>query len=173
MVDNSISSNAMQAEASDSESQLDQGIDCDPRTIASFSIARAYWLFKSDMRSRLKDIGISGHAVNALWVIVNRNGVTQQELVKEIEINEGTLVATIDELISVGAVTKSLSPTDRRVNIIYPTEQGRKILTQGLGILRQHENHMLTALNAAERESLESYLNRIVSFLQKRPDSDS
>lgn len=133
----------------------------DPRSIVSYSVARAYWLLRADMGTHLKNMGIKGHSVNALWVIAQRGETSQQDLARELAIDQGTLVSVIDELTEKGALRKEINPKDRRVNLLSLTEVGIKLLEDGLLRLKQHEEHVFSSLTASEHQLLGTLLEKV------------
>ena len=60
-----------------------------------------------------------------------------------------------------GLVTKQMSETDNRFNLVELTDEGKTIVQQGIQIFDEIENAAAAGFTEEEKEQLRSYLERI------------
>ena len=97
-----------------------------------------------------------------LNLVAAAEGRSQQAIAAEIEIPPSRMVALVDELEQRGLVERRPDPEDRRVRALFLTAKGKRCLTRGRQIARQHEEEMTKGMSPADRKRLVALLQKIV-----------
>ena len=102
-----------------------------------------------------------------LYEICNTEECSAKKIRENILIDEGYLSRILDSFVKRGLIVKTPSPTDRRLRIIAPTEQGKS----AFGILNDNSNQLISSmiekLSEEEREDLLSKMEGIRALLEK------
>jgi DNA-binding MarR family transcriptional regulator len=110
---------------------------------------------------RLGPLELTPAHAGSLRVIAASGGASQQEVAERLGMFPSRLVALVDELQERGLVERRENPHDRRIYVLELTPRGRQVL-QSIGrVAREHQDALLTALNAEERSVLASLLLRV------------
>lgn len=100
----------------------------------------------------------------ALFALLNvlgaRDGVIQQQLSADMEIDPSAMVGLIDDLESRGLVSRRRRQSDRRAWEITITSQGRRMLKRARDLAKTVEAETLEGLNPSERDDLLVLLRR-------------
>ena len=73
------------------------------------------------------------------------------------------VVGYVDQLESLGWVARERHPSDRRINLLTVTDQGRQGLAAIAEAARAHERAMTAGLDDDERTALASLLGRVAA----------
>lgn len=84
----------------------------------------------------------------------------QQDLCRETGLDRTTMVAVIDRLERLGLAVRERG-TDRRRQVVVPTEAGRRVLGTALTELEQVQEEFLAVLSPTARRGLHSALTRL------------
>lgn len=112
---------------------------------------------------RLKSLRLARPHAGILRLIALTPGLSQQELARRLAILPSQLVALLDELEGRGFIERRQDATDRRTYALHLTKSGRDALEHIGRIAREHDDAILAALNAHEREQLNALLGRIAA----------
>ena len=105
---------------------------------------------------QLTDSGVSGVQCTYLIRICRQPGISQDLY------NDTSVVARqIATLMQRGYVRRELSPTDRRVQQLYPTEQTLELLPRMLEVFSEWEKILTQGFTDEEKETVYSLLSRI------------
>ena len=88
-------------------------------------------------------------------------GISQQELSTKLQIHPSRLVAILDNLEKRKLVERKPNANDRRLYSLHLTKNGGEILERIGRVAREHQDALLAALSAEEREQLTGLLHRI------------
>lgn len=97
-----------------------------------------------------------------LRILSAHNGISQHELQDIMGIKPGSLSEVLIKLEKAGYITRKLDKNDRRRQIVNITDEGRRVFEE---IHKAHEadsTHYFDALNAKERKSLLTLLDKLV-----------
>lgn len=87
--------------------------------------------------------------------------ITQQALAAALGTVPSRIVALVDQLETKGLVERRVQEVDRRSYALHLTDKGRLML-QAIGrVAREHQETLLAALSAEERDALAGYLERV------------
>lgn len=99
-----------------------------------------------------------------LW---DEEGVNQQQLAGCIRRNRGSVTRILDVLERKGLVCRKCDDSDRRVNKVCLTDEGRKWKDTARGIANQTLAQMLQPLDEAAQAQLRVYLKAVVAQLEE------
>ena len=88
-------------------------------------------------------------------------GQSQQALSNALGIHRSAIVALVDDLERRGLAERRRDPADRRAYTLYLTPTGRQRITELDQVAEEDEAELLAALDAAERSTLISLLQRV------------
>jgi MarR family transcriptional regulator, organic hydroperoxide resistance regulator len=105
----------------------------DPRpweTRAAIISARFHARFERRMSEVLGAHGLTLPQFDVLATLWHGEGITQQELAERLLVTKGNVVGLIDRVGAAGWVERRPDPEDRRVNRLYLTCEGKKLLAE-------------------------------------------
>lgn len=109
--------------------------------------------------------GAAPRYLGLLAIIGTQPGQPQSRLAEAVSLKRSSLVAIIDRLAAEGLVERRQSPTDRRVNSVWLTERGGRILEELMARAEQEEARLAAGLTTQERAELVRLLGRVVENL--------
>jgi DNA-binding MarR family transcriptional regulator len=118
---------------------------------------------------RLGPLGLTPAHVGSLRIIAASGGASQQEVAGRLGMFPSRFVALVDELEDRGLVRRLENPRDRRVYLLEVTPQAKEVLQAVGRVAREHQDALLAALNAEERDILASLLLRVADQQGLRP----
>lgn len=110
----------------------------------------------------LEALGMRPRHLLTLTVLRDLDGSSQTDLADTLRIDRTNLVGLLNELEAEGWIERRRSPEDRRRHVVELTKGGREALSRAEFALAAVENHVLGALDDAERETLHALLARAV-----------
>lgn len=118
---------------------------------------------------------IKSYAINHAYTFIlmelfNEDGLTQAELVQRIDVEQPTLVRTLDRMERDGFIIKSPSPTDRRATYIHLTEKAKGTKSLLDHSARQLNTQALSGFTEEEQKELRQYINRILQNLKSNKE---
>jgi DNA-binding MarR family transcriptional regulator len=131
------------------------------RGSAAFLIAQVGAHAAAKFAERLGPLGLTPAHAGCLRVIAASAGSSQQEVADRLGMFPSRLVALVDELEERGLVQRLENPRDRRIYLLELTARGRQVL-QSIGrVAHDHQDALLAALSAEERDALAALLSRV------------
>jgi DNA-binding MarR family transcriptional regulator len=110
---------------------------------------------------RLKPLGFVPAHAGILRLLVQKPGISQQDLATALNMHASRLVGVIDELEESGMVERRPSPRDRRLYELHLTEKGEKGLADIGRVAREHNQDLLGGLSADQQKQLAELLQRV------------
>jgi len=89
---------------------------------------------------------------SSLQAICDQPGIDQKTLAQTIGYDTSTIAGVIDRLEARGLVARSVSPTDRRVRLVTPTDQGLAVLEAVVPRMLKAQERLLEPLAPPERQ---------------------
>jgi DNA-binding MarR family transcriptional regulator len=86
---------------------------------------------------------------------------TQLALANQLGVDRTVMTYLLDDLERAGLIERRPDPADRRVRRVAVTDQGRKLLTELDRRLNETEEHVLSALGDADRDTFRELLRRL------------
>ena len=102
-----------------------------------------------------------------LYEICNTEDCSAKKIRENIIIDEGYLSRILDSFVKRGLIVKTPSPTDRRLQIIVPTEIGKSEFATLNNNSNQLISHMIEKLSDEERAGLLNKMEDIRALLEK------
>jgi DNA-binding MarR family transcriptional regulator len=118
---------------------------------------------------RLGPLGLTPAHVGSLRLIAVSAGASQQEVAERLGMFPSRFVALLDELEERRLVRRLEDPRDRRAYRLEVTPQATERLQAVGRVAREHQDALLAALNAGERDLLASLLSRVADQQGLRP----
>ena len=126
---------------------------------------------------RLGPLGLSPRAWGVLSTLAESGPLTQIELATTMSIDRTAMVYLLDELEEQSLVERVRHPRDRRAFLIHLTDGGRDVRRQAAAALAGAADALLTPLDPAEREQLNSLLATVAAYWQQvsagQPEPDA
>jgi len=99
--------------------------------------------------------------------LLERDGIKQNELVRSININKGSLVKLIDLLERDGWVTRTEDKNDKRAKNIKLTSWGRRNADEVTSILSEVANKMSAGISSKELKTISKALDQMMANTSK------
>ncbi|KUP90835.1 MarR family winged helix-turn-helix transcriptional regulator [Tritonibacter horizontis] len=133
----------------------------DLEELFGYNLKRAYIIVQNDFREALGQDGLSARVFSALSLTVKYPNITQSELARMMGIERSGLVAIVDELEGRGCLSRVQVPTDRRVQALVPTDNGRRLYQETIAAVRAHEDRLFSDMTESEKTTLLALLKKI------------
>ncbi len=108
------------------------------------------------------------HVSVAEWVvlclILDKPGITPGGLAESLTMTRGAVSKIIDKLEAKKWVARSQKPGDGRVQLLFVTQRGSRVIPQLAKILDQHERKIFGSLEAKERAALRRLLKKLAEI---------
>lgn len=130
-------------------------------------------LSRQAFNHRAGSLGLSLAQWRVLAVLSRQQGINQVTLADMLEIQPMTLVRQIDRLETLGLVTRSQDPDDRRASRLVLTEAAQPLIGHMRRIADELWNEVLSDFSTEEREALVAVLHRVKSGLCPHAISDN
>jgi DNA-binding MarR family transcriptional regulator len=126
--------------------------DLNLRTLPGHSARRVHQLAVALFVQEVGDLNLTPVQYSSLQTICNQPGIDQKTLANTIGYDTSTIAGVIDRLEARGLVLRNVSPNDRRVRLITPTEQGRKTLAAVVPRMLKSQDRLLDPLSKTEKK---------------------
>jgi MarR family transcriptional regulator, transcriptional regulator for hemolysin len=127
----------------------------------SLLLNQAAYAFANRLGAALSELEISVRVYCVLAKAADGEH-TQSELAQLAFMDKTTLVVTLDEMERRGLAERRVSPADRRVRVIAPTDAGRRLLAKADAVVAAAVEEVLDAVDGPERETFLAVLTRLV-----------
>ena len=124
-------------------------------------LMRAARTLRVRWRSVLSPWDLSPHQARALGVVGQRDGVRLTDLAEALHIAPRSATEVADGLQERGLVERTADPTDRRVVILRPTDEGRRIRAEIDAARTADSAELFARLPAADRTTLARILQTL------------
>lgn len=88
-----------------------------------------------EFSSRIAATGLTHQQVGLLAVLGHREGRSQKDVAERMRVAPSLVGSLVDQLADRGAVRRRRSGTDRRVQVVEPTEEGREPLDRAAAVV--------------------------------------
>lgn len=131
------------------------------------------WKFR-DIGHTLRHISEGKGSQRRILIMLNEWGpISQSELTQQLGIQPGSASEVIIKLESAGYITRTPSEKDRRTTIVLLTEAGTAAAQQAAALRAERHEQMFAALNAAEKETLLSLLEKLNADWEQKYGADA
>ncbi|MEM7318354.1 MAG: MarR family winged helix-turn-helix transcriptional regulator [Pseudomonadota bacterium] len=98
-----------------------------------------------------------------LW---QKDGVSQRDLLKNLDIEQATLANTLNRMERDGLIIRKRNPSDARVQQIWLTAKARDIQVRAYQAANDQNQAALKALSEAERTQLMIIMRKVISQMR-------
>ncbi len=124
-------------------------------------LARLRRIADAELEATFAEHGLNGADFGALVTlrrIDQPGGISQRQLMRELNLSSGTVSVRVERLSDRGLVTRTTDPTDRRNTLITLTDAGRTLFEEVTPAHIATENRLLAALTSDQRDQLTELL---------------
>lgn len=126
----------------------------DPRSTPGHLARRLQQLAVALFSEEVAELNLTPVQYSALHAVCKQPGVDQKSLAQAISYDAATLGGVIDRLETRGLVVRTMSPQDRRVRLVSPTDAGKQMLEAVIPRVQTTQDRLLEPLSATERQEL-------------------
>lgn len=112
---------------------------------------------------QLKPYDLGSGQYTYLLMLYQKDGVSQEELSKQLMIDKGTTARAIEKLEKLGYVIRKTNPADRRSNIVFLTDKGKSIRTDLCKTICEWNDILLADLDNDEKTKIDDVLGKMVN----------
>ena len=123
-------------------------------------ISRIATVYRDD---RLKDSDLGACHHTYILTICRNPGISQDKLAQKIFINRSNVTRQLSYLEEKGYVERKQSPTDKRVQLVYPTEKAMEALPFVREIVGDWNDYITEGFSEDELDCLSDMLGRILA----------
>ena len=125
---------------------------------ACFQLGVAGSQITQSFSRRIERIGLSHKQVGLLAVVDAGVATSQREIATRLHVAPSLVVTLVDQLTSTGAVRRTRSRSDRRVQTIEITVEGRRLLKAATDIASRLDADLRTTLSPDDQQALDRFL---------------
>lgn len=142
-----------------------------PDSSAGYLVNHLARLMERGLRQRIAPLGLSTGTFPALLALWEKDGLTQKELVAQLDIEQATMANTLARMERDGLVTRQRDAHDGRAQRIHLTAKARGLHDAAIAAATQENASALKALSAAEQETFLTLLRKVIATRAKEPDA--
>ena len=125
---------------------------------ACFQLGVAGSQITQSFSRRIEHVGLSHKQVGLLAVVDAGVATSQPEIATPLHFAPNQVVTLVDQLTSTGAVRRTRSRNDRRVQTIEITDEGRRLLKAAIDVASRLDADLRTALSPDDQQALDRLL---------------
>ncbi len=122
---------------------------------------RTFWTLQSKVEDSLKKHKLTLAQFDLLAMLLDLEGLNQQDLAKHLAVTKGNMVGLVNRLSRRGFVKRVPSRTGRRANVIRLTTTGRRLVMAALPDHLRLINSMTSPLGLEELQMLRTLLKKL------------
>lgn len=128
---------------------------------------RLHQLAVARFTAEMDDAGLTPIQWAALVTTSQRPGLDQSTLSREIFIDTSTVTGVLDRLEARGLIQRRPSPDDRRLRLLYLTDEGAALLKQASVLVLGMQKWLVEPLTAPERAMFTQLMLKVLDRLEK------
>jgi DNA-binding MarR family transcriptional regulator len=125
-------------------------------------------LFAKGLQERIEPLGIVIGQFPILLELWQKDGVSQRDLLENLDIEQATLANTLNRMERDGLVTRTKHPSDARAQQIWLSKRAVEIRANAYQAALDQNRSALTALTEAEQSQLMDFMHRIVNTMRSQ-----
>ncbi|MEN6333097.1 MAG: MarR family transcriptional regulator [Phycisphaerales bacterium] len=133
----------------------------------AMGLRAAYWALHRQTEADLAAHGVTADQFVLLSLLAERDGVTQQELVRRASSDANTVRAMLILLEKRGLVTREKHPTDGRARSVGLTRKGRQTYERLWNQSEEVRERLLAAFEPQEADLVTEFLTRISGVMMR------
>ncbi len=123
-------------------------------------------LFARELQHQISPLGIVVGQFPVLLELWHKDGVSQKDLLKKIDVEQATLANTLNRMERDGLIKRTRNPTDARTQHIWLTEKAAVLRDSAYTCAQSVNADALRVLNASEQERFMDFMRRVIAGLQ-------
>lgn len=127
---------------------------------------RLHQLAVARFSSEMDQAGLTPIQWAALMTTSQRPGLDQSTLSREIHIDTSTVAGVLDRLETRGLIQRKPSPDDRRLRLLYLTEEGESLLEQATVAVVNMQEWLVEPLSVSERKVFMQLMLKVLHRLE-------
>lgn len=134
------------------------------------SIFRTYSMLMRFSDRFFSKYGVTDIQFNILMTLKDypRNGLTQNELSEKLIVSKSNTVGLIDRLEKIGMVKREAHAKDRRINQIFLTQKGKKLIDEVYTPYFEEVDKLINPLSTQEKKSVISAMEKIRGYVRSK-----
>ncbi|MFC5443677.1 MarR family winged helix-turn-helix transcriptional regulator [Rhizobium halophytocola] len=116
---------------------------------------------------RARDTGLTRAQWHALAYLKRNEGIHNAGLAELLAVEPISLTRVLDKLVERGLVERRAHPTDRRLKLMYLTDEARGLFSGMQGLAEETRAEAIEGFSAEERELLLSMLERVKTNMSR------
>lgn len=118
---------------------------------------------RKKLEKDLKDFGFSSAHQFGVLLLLSKMNLSQKEISDRTLADEPSTTRMLERMIRKEIIGKKRSSEDKRKQVVYITEEGRKLLNEILPTVKQNNKDIASLITDDELQQLYSTLNKIKS----------
>jgi DNA-binding MarR family transcriptional regulator len=139
------------------------------REIPGLLFRRLHQLAVSRFAAKMEHIGLTPIQWSVLVNTLQRPGLDQSSLSREIYIDTSTVNGVVDRLEARGLIQRRASPVDRRLRLLYVTEQGQAVLEEATATVIETQGWLLEPLSPKEQAQFMALIRKVLDRTTEPP----
>ena len=131
----------------------------------AMGLRAAYWTMHRQTMARLARHGVTADQLVVLALLAERDGITQQELVRRATSDPNTIRAMLVLLEKRGLITREPHPTDGRARRVILQRKGKDIYGTLMTEIQPLQEQIAALFDAAEADAFVGHLQRVTEAL--------
>ncbi|MGQ9365165.1 MarR family winged helix-turn-helix transcriptional regulator [Azospirillum sp. ST 5-10] len=119
------------------------------------------------LERRVQPLGLHSGQLPALLCLWEREGVSQAELCRLVQVEQPTMANTLNRMERHGLIRREADPADRRRALIFLTERARALEERVVAEAAAVNAVAAGSLSEAERAQLRGLLGRLIANLER------
>ncbi len=111
---------------------------------------------------RFSNIGLTGSNYYYVICVCKNPGISQEDLAKRIYVNKSNVARNLKTLQKDGFIYKEINGTDKRINMIFPTNKALNVLPKIKEVISDWNNIILKELDNDTINNIEKILEVLV-----------
>ena len=132
-------------------------------------IERYARVFKNE---RLQGLGLSNRQAEIILNLLHHPGSSQDDIAERLLINKSGVTRLLTAMEEDGLVKRTVSPTDRRVTLVYLTEKSEALVPGIRDVNRQWAAFMTEGLSEEEQQLLQRTLESIRDRIREKLEGE-
>ncbi|MBN1968319.1 MAG: winged helix-turn-helix transcriptional regulator [Candidatus Delongbacteria bacterium] len=124
-------------------------------------LSGVYWKFRSELKNRLKDYGLGLGHVAFLQMVLDKEGINQEEIKDKLSMDKGSVARSVSKLVQLGFIKKELNLNDKRAFRLYPTLRLKNKFPEIVKIIDDYFESTTSMLGKEDMKGLREVLEKI------------
>ena len=144
------------------------GMEFEREESAGYLINQLARLFARDLQRQIQPLGIVTGQFPILLALWNRDGVTQRELLDEIDVEQATLANTLTRMERDGLIKRTKHPSDARAQQIWLTSKALNVRNEAYLAANTVNQESLAELSSEEKATLIGLMQKVIKSMRER-----